>query len=707
MCGQARIVSTRGIVPLTQIPCKMASPFNSVSDFLRRGVGYLHYNAAHSGEKVSFKFFAKPTSPSHPAPVGIAVGLPPKRLTQPPLDAPESKTPTIELDTLSVFPAEDLSVFPPEDGASARGRAVSTDGRRAPRYVPAVDARDTRATSQMEMKLLDDFRKLLGQTQIAIERLKGDANALRVDLGELRNLGAHLGQGYTRLDDICRRTEKRSELTVDVLNAIEKRIEPLEVVRDISASTEDKLASLNRLVEVVVRCGASFEAQKKAIDQGREEATRVVRLMEDLQPRFIRLTEKSEWLGHAEETVGRLEHRAVETTTRLERRVNDFDTQKQTIEQALAEVMRVTTILSGLEGRVTALTGGDQGLARAEDSIGQLEQRAATTMAELERCVSDFDLQKQTIGQALASALTEGDQKLVQGEETVRRLEQRASATLAQLERRVNDFDAQKGAIERASAEAMRLTATLSSLEGRIAALSGSAKAVEHAEATIARLERRANELKGRLAQVVKAKSDVERELERVGKQLASRSPAWKVGRPRLRWATSLAALGAVGLLGIVVLRTRDQPNQIARTVPVSPLPSKASPLATFVMPAGRAAVTTGTVAANEVSAADRRDPARATRTARTADASRPGGSANETAQYVGTLEVESEPTRSAVFVDRQQVGETPLQLTQLRAGSHVVRIERAGYDRWTTAVLVAADKQTRVSAKLQAARDR
>ena len=68
---------------------------------------------------------------------------------------------------------------------------------------------------------------------------------------------------------------------------------------------------------------------------------------------------------------------------------------------------------------------------------------------------------------------------------------------------------------------------------------------------------------------------------------------------------------------------------------------------------------------------------------------------------------VDSEPIGSVVFVDQQQVGETPVQLTRLRAGSHVVRIEHGGYDRWTTAVHVAADKQTRVSAKLQAARGR
>jgi hypothetical protein len=68
---------------------------------------------------------------------------------------------------------------------------------------------------------------------------------------------------------------------------------------------------------------------------------------------------------------------------------------------------------------------------------------------------------------------------------------------------------------------------------------------------------------------------------------------------------------------------------------------------------------------------------------------------------------VDSAPTGSVVFVDRQQIGETPLRLTRLRAGSHVVRIERDGYDRWTQAVLVVTDKQTRVSANLQAVRGR
>jgi hypothetical protein len=237
---------------------------------------------------------------------------------------------------------------------------------------------------------------------------------------------------------------------------------------------------------------------------------------------------------------------------------------------------------------------------------------------------------------------------------------------------------------------------------------------------------------------VVTGKHEVERELERIEKQLHTlnesartsvkvlrsrggsiRWPSWQLPRPLLRWATILAALVALELLGIVMLRTHDQPAGIARiapaarresfvVAPVSLLPSRASRLAMFVMPVGRAAATTGTIAANEVSATDRQDRVRATKAAPTAGASQPAGSMNQTVeQYIGALMVDSEPMGSVVFVDRQQIGETPLQLTRLRAGSHVVRIERDGYDRWTQAVLVVADKETRVSAKLQAVRSR
>jgi hypothetical protein len=70
--------------------------------------------------------------------------------------------------------------------------------------------------------------------------------------------------------------------------------------------------------------------------------------------------------------------------------------------------------------------------------------------------------------------------------------------------------------------------------------------------------------------------------------------------------------------------------------------------------------------------------------------------------RFVGTLEITSDPPGAAVLVDRKRVGQTPIEVSDLRSGSHVVWIERSGYLRWTAAVHVSADKLTRVSARLE-----
>jgi chromosome segregation ATPase len=720
---------------------------------------------------VAFRFFSRSTS-SYIAPAGIAPGLRTKPAAQRSLDTPKSTALAAELDMLSVFLPEDSS------SRSARARVrVAENLQAASRYASVVDAQDARAASQSDAKRLDDFHKLFRQTQQAVEQLKGDASAIRNDLRELRSLGDYLGRGYTKLGDVCRLTEERSELTADAVDAIEKRIVPLEVVRDLSATTENHFASLTQLAEEVMQRAARFEAQKEAIDRAREEATRVGRLMDELQARVALLKEKTEWLGEAEATVGRLEHRAFDTTAQLERRatttmaelerrLDGFEGRKRAIERSLAAActdsdetlaragktverldQRAAETTAQLERRVghcdaqmhtidqalaTALTEGNQRLADAQDTVRRLEHQGVETAAQLERRVRDLDAEKQTIEQALLAAVVGSDTELRRFEDTTGRLERRAAVSMEQLEQRIDNLDAQKIAIERAAGEATRVTALLSALEGRITALVGSDRALGQAEIAIGQLEQRTAEARVQIEQVVRSKNDVEHELERVRDQLQTltesarrsviilrssdrrRSMAWQVRMrgPFLRWAAVFTVLVAVNLLGIAMVSVPDQPSRIASAAAanlhepparVSPLPSTASDFAMFDMPVARMSGTTGTVAARPVSSAGRRDRLRVAPAAPAADAFQADGS--KPVHYVGALTVDSAPAGSAVFVDRQPVGQTPLQLTQLRAGSHVVRIEHDGYDRWTTAVQVAADKHTRVSAQLQTVR--
>ena len=68
---------------------------------------------------------------------------------------------------------------------------------------------------------------------------------------------------------------------------------------------------------------------------------------------------------------------------------------------------------------------------------------------------------------------------------------------------------------------------------------------------------------------------------------------------------------------------------------------------------------------------------------------------------YVGTLSIDADPGGD-VFLDRKRIGRTPLRLANLRAGSHLIWIEREGYRRWTRVANVRADNVTRVSADLE-----
>jgi PEGA domain-containing protein len=75
---------------------------------------------------------------------------------------------------------------------------------------------------------------------------------------------------------------------------------------------------------------------------------------------------------------------------------------------------------------------------------------------------------------------------------------------------------------------------------------------------------------------------------------------------------------------------------------------------------------------------------------------------ASNSRDYLGTLTVESEPAGAAVFINQQFVGQTPVTLSDLRAGSRAVWVQSDGYQRWSAGVLVPADKETRLNVKLQ-----
>lgn len=69
---------------------------------------------------------------------------------------------------------------------------------------------------------------------------------------------------------------------------------------------------------------------------------------------------------------------------------------------------------------------------------------------------------------------------------------------------------------------------------------------------------------------------------------------------------------------------------------------------------------------------------------------------------FTGSLYVDSRPRGATVFLDGRNIGRTPLSLPEVRIGAHVVRLELAGKQTWTTSTRVVAGETARVTGSLE-----
>jgi hypothetical protein len=156
-----------------------------------------------------------------------------------------------------------------------------------------------------------------------------------------------------------------------------------------------------------------------------------------------------------------------------------------------------------------------------------------------------------------------------------------------------------------------------------------------------------------------------------------------------------VAALLTVALISAFVLhavwRTADP---IGPPVVTAPVPSSAVP----DLPGGTSATTSSQGSFNSATTVQ---GLTSTRQAPSVDFETPA--TRRSTKFVGTLSIRSTPDKAEVHIDRERVGETPLVLRRLRAGSHAIWIDHEGYQRWTAGVNVPAEEHTRVTATLQA----
>jgi hypothetical protein len=288
------------------------------------------------------------------------------------------------------------------------------------------------------------------------------------------------------------------------------------------------------------------------------------------------------------------------------------------------------------------------------------------------------------------------------------------------LKREQQLLEVQRAAIARRLAESHRATEKVFTIRERIARFEGHGP-IAGAETICARLSSGAVETAARLEQIeqmtrlqqieqitegfrdnltlletdVRAMRDSARRPagrdcpERHGSQTPVNTPWAVMIRPGHRWAVAAALL----LVGLAMTRSFSptiERRSYARAWSAHPLLNASAlvlpPTALMsISPAVRTAAVT-TAMPDSMHRADGSEET-ADRTLR------------------GSLAIQSNPVGGAVFVNQRYVGDTPIRLPRWRPGTHVVWVERAGYQRWTRAILVPADQVTRVQATLASER--
>jgi hypothetical protein len=215
---------------------------------------------------------------------------------------------------------------------------------------------------------------------------------------------------------------------------------------------------------------------------------------------------------------------------------------------------------------------------------------------------------------------------------------------------------------------------------------------VKHLEHTIDRTIREVAALRLQVATLVAASRDInKRQSSRSAKAVAAKP------LPPYRIVSAIAAV----LLGVAVA---SSVWMYSTGGAIDPVVMKAAPAPVANSPAP---VTTASVVTPAAAPAAAAIPASAPATVvpvrvEATEQARPVPvHAARKIDYVGTLSIDAAPA-GEVFINRQDAGRTPLRVEKLKAGSHLVWIEREGYRRWTRVVQVTADSVSRVFADLE-----
>ena len=459
---------------------------------------------------------------------------------------------------------------------------------------------------------------------------------------DLERAGVNVTTVEQRLDELVR---GRHPAALDLLHSLEQQ-------------TVDAAARLDN-------AGDALQSQQRRIEGLTEEVARMTASVASVAERLSEVVASRE--PDARAKVEALEQRTAAASTRVEQTTADLDAQLLYVETLRGRTENAATDVAAIEQRLNHLVDAGHNTARA--AIESLEQQTAEMSAGISRASSGLQAELHRI-----DALSDGTARVTRALDA-------AAARLAQVEAGLKS--------------ATRLDEVVSGVEARVARLADADPLLGRTEAVIEQLEERLTTATSLLEEVTRRELTTRTRLLSVASHgLRLRvTPRW----PLIAGSAAALILAAAGGVPFMQLQQRP-PSADGQSTAPQVLSAALSPMVTLP-PAVKEPP-----AINAARAKPKLKPAPAPQKKAAnveAPAARPAPKP-EPAVFQGSLTIGSDPAGASVFVNQQYVGQTPLNLNELRAGSQVVRIERDGYRRWTASVRVPAKKRQQVQVKLE-----
>src|SRR4051794_8363278 len=169
-----------------------------------------------------------------------------------------------------------------------------------------------------ERSMLDDMRAQVRQAEQEVKQSLTSAGTLKNELDQVRAMATALQQDYGKLREASREAREDTSAALTTAKEVEQKLGPLTQLHDLTQNTEERLNALNALSEHVNRKAKALETQQQAVEHAVVQANRVNEMVWSMDVQIGKLTEGMKQAAKAEETVGRIERLAQETSERVE-----------------------------------------------------------------------------------------------------------------------------------------------------------------------------------------------------------------------------------------------------------------------------------------------------------------------------------------------------------------------------------------------------